>query len=104
MLSPSWPHVITVEADQRRPRGAHKTHNTAAVAITLPETEAEERLDYLDQYSCRPPPLVLIALSLSQIGVFIYEAVLLSEEGKTMGPNSPVYIQVKYTYHRKPKS
>ena len=58
MLSPSWPHVITVEADQRRPRGAHKTHNTAAVAITLPETEAEERLDYLDQYSCRPPPLV----------------------------------------------
>ena len=32
-----------------------------------------------------------------QIGVFIYEAVLLSEEGKTVGPNGPVYTKVKQT-------
>ena len=55
------------EAGHKRPRAPHKSHNTAAVAITLPEHEAEARLDYLDQYSCRPPPLVLIALSLSQV-------------------------------------
>ena len=59
--------TVDHEAGQRRPRVPHRTHNTAAVAITLPEHEAEERLDYLDQYSCRPPPLVLIALSLSQV-------------------------------------
>ena len=102
-IIPSHHLDVTVdhEGGHRRPRALHKTHNTAAVAITLPETEAEERLEYLDQYSCQPPPLMLIALSLSQIGVFIYEAVLLAEEGKTMGPNSPVYIQVKYAYHLK---
>ena len=32
-----------------------------------------------------------------QIGVFIYEAVLLSKEGKPMGPNGPVYREVKPT-------
>ena len=59
--------TVDHEAGQRRPRAPHRTHNTAAVAITLPEHEAEERLDYLDQYSCRPPPLMLIALSLSEV-------------------------------------
>ena len=45
----------------------HKSHANAAVAITLPNNEKEERLNYLDEYSCWPPPLLMIALSLSQV-------------------------------------
>ena len=33
-----------------RPRAPHRTHNTAAVSIALPEHEKEARLDYLDLY------------------------------------------------------
>lgn len=71
----------------------HRAHATAAVSITLPNHEKEDSLRYLDEYSCKPPPLLMIALSLSQIGVFIYESVLLSDLGQTVGPNGPVYIQ-----------
>ena len=34
--------------------------------------EREEKLDYLAQYSCRPPPLFLISLTLGQLAVFVY--------------------------------
>ena len=29
--------------------------------------DREERLTYLDQYSCRPPPFFLLALSFAQV-------------------------------------
>jgi len=35
------------------------------------------------------------------VGVFIYEAVLLSAQGVTMGPNGPVYIQAITTNDNK---
>ena len=99
------------ERHPRYKRPHHRAHATAAVSITLPNHEKEDSLRYLDEYSCKPPPLLLIALSLSQvlqqtwlfsfsnvnilqIGVFIYESVLLSDQGHAVGPNGPVYIQV----------
>ena len=39
------------------------------------DQEREERLNYLDQYSCRPPPFFLLALSFAQ--VIIIQIVLL---------------------------
>ena len=62
----------------------------------------------MDLYSCWPPPLFMVTMSVvqvlytdvdrvdnsgAQIAVFIYEASLLAEAGQTMGPNGPVYIQ-----------
>ena len=58
--------VRPAEVDYKRP---HRVHNTAAVSITLPNNEKEDRLNYLDQYSCKPPPLIMLILSLSQVKV-----------------------------------
>ena len=44
---------------------------------------------------------VLFTIKLFQVGVFIYEAVLLSAQGVTMGPNGPVYIQAITTNDNK---
>ena len=51
------------EGDKRH----HPAHTTAAVNIALPNCEKEESLEYLDQYSCYPPPVVMVLLSLSQV-------------------------------------
>merc|ERR1712013_895862 len=41
----------------KRGYGPRATVQSAAVSIALPNNqEREERLNYLDQYSCRPPP------------------------------------------------
>lgn len=91
------------------------------------DQEREERLNYLDQYSCRPPPFFLLALSFAQviiihivllmitvslmmnkynlalpvnatlpfqIGVFVYHVLILTNDGKIVGPNGPAYIKV----------
>jgi len=68
--------------------------NSAAVTIALPNNkERSDRLQYLELYSCKPPPLFLLLLSCSQVGVFIYHVVLLAGEDKTVGPEGPAYIQ-----------
>jgi len=67
--------------------------HSAAIDIALPNNEKHQSLNYLDQYSCKPPPIFLITLSFTQIGVFVYETLLLSGEGQTVGPNGPAYIQ-----------
>jgi membrane associated rhomboid family serine protease len=81
----------------RHPRAQHKSaprnqvHN-AAVRLAIPVSERDERISYLDQYSCKPPPLFLLSISLAEIGVFIWHVVSLSNLGKTVGPNGPPYI------------
>jgi len=75
-------------------RGTRSAANSAAVSIALPNTkERSDRLEYLEQYSCRPPPLFLILLSCTQIGVFIYHVVILAGEDKLVGPDGPAYIE-----------
>ena len=51
------------------------TTRTAFDAHVDSDQEREERLNYLDQYSCRPPPFFLLALSFAQ--VIIIQIVLL---------------------------
>eukprot|EP00096_Caligus_rogercresseyi_P014912 TRINITY_DN7377_c0_g1_i1.p1 TRINITY_DN7377_c0_g1~~TRINITY_DN7377_c0_g1_i1.p1 ORF type:complete len:363 (+),score=109.99 TRINITY_DN7377_c0_g1_i1:95-1183(+) len=67
---------------------------SASVKLAIPKSERGIRLSYLDAYSCLPPPLFLFLISLGQIGIFIWHAILLSNQGKTMGPNGPVHIGV----------
>ncbi len=90
--------------------------HAAAVKLAIPVSERDERVSYLDQvifnkpsiesqkknigifilflaqYSCRPPPLFLLLLSLAQISVFVWHVVTLSNRGVTVGPNGPPYI------------
>ena len=66
----------------------NKIHHTA-VKIALPKAEREARIEYLQQYSCKPPPLFLAAISLAQIGIFVWDARELSNDGKTVGPDGP---------------
>jgi len=75
-------------------KGTRHAANSAALSIALPNNqERAERLEYLEQYSCRPPPLFLIVLSCSQIGVFIYHVVILTNEDKPVGPDGPAYVE-----------
>lgn len=74
--------------------GPRASVHTAAVSIALPNNqERDERLIYLEQYSCRPPPVFLALLSCSQIGVFIYHVLILTNRGNTVGPDGPAYIE-----------
>ena len=54
-----------LEDKKRRRRfvGGH----SAAISIALPNNEKDQSLNYLDQYSCKPPPIFLISLSLAQV-------------------------------------
>ena len=69
----------------------HQVHS-AAVRIAIPVSERDERVSYLDEYSCKPPPLFLLLISLSQIGVFVWHVITLTNNGKSVGPNGPPYI------------
>ncbi|XP_040563771.1 rhomboid-related protein 2 [Lepeophtheirus salmonis] len=64
----------------------------ASVKLAIPKSERSVRLSYLDQYSCLPPPIFLFLISLVQIGIFTWHAILLTNMGKTVGPNEPVYL------------
>ena len=74
-------------------RPKNHVHN-AAVRIAIPVAERDERISYLDQYSCRPPPLFLLLLSLAQICVFIWHVIALTNQNKRVGPNGPPYLGV----------
>eukprot|EP00095_Tigriopus_kingsejongensis_P001872 snap_masked-scaffold70_size417918-processed-gene-1.10 protein:Tk01872 transcript:snap_masked-scaffold70_size417918-processed-gene-1.10-mRNA-1 annotation:"rhomboid-related protein 3" len=66
--------------------------HTAAVKVAIPVSERDERISYLDQYSCKPPPLFLPLISIAQIGVFVWHVVTLTNRGEKVGPNGPPYI------------
>lgn len=77
----------------QRPQGARKTLTSAAVTIALPREEREGRVQYLSQYSCKPPPFFLLLLSLAQIGVFVYHVLILASRDKVVGPDGPAYTE-----------
>lgn len=64
----------------------------AAVRLVLPVTEREARIEYLQQYSCKPPPLFLLAISLVEVGIFVWDVVELSNDGKSVGPDGPARL------------
>ena len=88
----------------------HRRACSAACSIALPNTkERSDRLEYLEQYSCKPPPLLLPLLSFSQvfwhhcdllnlnalqIGVFVYHVIILAGQDRQVGPDGPAYIEV----------
>ena len=81
-------------APQRRVGPAPRNHvHNAAVKLALPSGERQKRMSYLDQYSCKPPPLFMLLISISQIAVFIWHVLLLSNKGTTVGPNGPPYVK-----------
>ena len=50
--------------------------NSAAVTIALPNNkERSDRLQYLELYSCKPPPLFLLLLSCSQVRVIVVSSI-----------------------------
>jgi len=72
----------------------HRRACSAACSIALPNTkERSDRLEYLEQYSCKPPPLLLPLLSFSQIGVFVYHVIILASQDRQVGPDGPAYIE-----------
>jgi rhomboid-related protein 1/2/3 len=79
---------------RRHGYGPRATIHTAAVSIALPNNmEREERLNYLEEYSCAPPPFFLILLTCSQIGVFVYHVIILTNQGHSVGPDGPAYTK-----------
>lgn len=48
------------------------------------------KYSYQNQYSCSPPPLFMLAISLLQITVFTYNSIVLNEEVGYVGLNGPV--------------
>lgn len=80
-----------------------QTLNGAAVRLAIPASEREDRLNYLDEYSCKPPPMFLLLISLAQLGVFIWHVLLLSNQGATVGPNGPPYTEGKLIFNPKRK-
>ena len=76
---------------QHKSAPRNQVHN-AAVRLAIPVSERDERVSYLDQYSCKPPPFFLLFISLAEIGVFIWHVVALTNRGQPVGPNGPPYI------------
>lgn len=70
----------------------HTLHN-AAVKLAIPVTERDDRLNYLDEYSCKPPPMFLLLITLAQIGVFVWHVILLTNKNIKVGPNGPPYVE-----------
>ena len=73
------------------------TVHNAAVRLAIPESEREDRINYLDQYSCKPPPFFLLAISLAQLGIFVWHVIKITNMGQTVGPNGPPYLNVNNT-------
>ena len=48
------------------------------------------KYSYQDQYSCSPPPIFLIVISVLQLGIFSYNSAVMFQEIKYVGMNGPV--------------
>ena len=56
-----------MNSNYRRQMAPKNAVHSAAVKLAIPLSEREERINYLDEYSCKPPPLFLICISLAQV-------------------------------------
>ena len=80
---------------RRHGYGPRSTIHQACVSLALPHNEERDvKLSYMDQYSCKPPPVFMLMVSLSQISIFVYHVILLTNQGATVGPDGPVYLKV----------
>ena len=87
---------------RRHGYGPRSTIHQACVSIALPQNqERDVKLSYMDKYSCKPPPIFMLLISLSQICVFVYHVILLTNQHKTVGPNGPVYLKVCFIWSNK---
>ena len=82
--------------------GPRSTIHQAAVSIAMPARSQERaaKLSYMEQYSCRPPPVFMLLVSLSQICMFVYHVILLTNQGHTVGPDGPVYLKVSHKHSK----
>lgn len=65
--------------------------------VVLPRSKRTlETRQYLEEYSCCPPPLFMPLASLAEVAVFIYYAV---DMGVTIGPNGPCPTYSPLVYH-----
>ena len=48
------------------------------------------KYSYQNQYSCSPPPIFVIIISLLQLGIFIYNSAVMFQEIKYVGLHGPV--------------
>ena len=79
----------TVQYPKSAPK--HTLHN-AAVKLAIPVNERDDRLNYLDKYSCKPPPMFILLLSLLQISVFVWHVILLNNRGETVGKSQNIFF------------
>ena len=84
-----WCNRINTDEDQM---GIGNKIQRTVVSLVLPEAQREARIEYLKQYSCKPPALFLLAISLVQIGIFVWDVVELSDNGQAVGLNGPPNI------------
>ena len=61
-----------MNSNYRRQMAPKNAVHSAAVKLAIPLSEREERINYLDEYSCKPPPLFLICISLAQVSSLAY--------------------------------
>ena len=74
--------AAALQPSVRRQMAPKNTVHNAAVKLAIPQSEREERINYLDEYSCKPPPLFLICISLAQLGVFIWHVIILTNQAR----------------------
>lgn len=76
--------VHAYDLAEHRPRFLRLVHYAAMTVVPTKQRATVVRR-YIDEYSCMPPPLFLITVSLVEVAVFIYYCVTL-EEFSAVGP------------------
>ncbi|CAL4122434.1 unnamed protein product, partial [Meganyctiphanes norvegica] len=91
--------VNLCEKTKRSPGYRHLLRRGAFIVIPRSGRDAETRR-YLDEYSCCPPPLFMISITLIEVGVFVYYAVDMNQTMETNQP-APIYSPLTYNPQRR---
>ena len=67
--------------------------NTALRIADYPDTEKEDHSNYLNEYSCKPPPVFLLLISFLQVVVFIWHCTELNARGTPVDWKGPPLLQ-----------
>ena len=65
---------------------------TAINIAAVPESEKDEKIAYVSQYTCKPPPLFLPLISILEVAIFIWHVTALTAMGTTVDFNGPPLI------------
>jgi len=73
----------------------------AAAYTIVPRKEREKwGKNYLDHYSCCPPPVFMLMISLVELGIFVYHTIRIAEEkGWSTGINGPAPVTSVLIYN-----